>query len=67
MKSGYSPNKATRAIWVSPRGIRPKTLILLPRRCGEIRTGPLEEKANSRTLSTVLPRKSVEKTFTVAD
>jgi TnpA family transposase len=25
MKSGYSPNKATRAILVSPRGIRPKS------------------------------------------
>ena len=44
-----------------------KTLILLPRRCGEIRAGPLEEKGNSRTLPTALPRKSVEKTFTVAD
>jgi hypothetical protein len=66
MKSGYSPNKATHA--KSPRGIRPKALILLPRRCGEIRTGPLEEKGNSRTLPAVLPRKSVvEKTFTVAD
>jgi hypothetical protein len=27
---GYSPNKATRTIWVSPQGIQPKTLILLP-------------------------------------
>jgi hypothetical protein len=30
VEAGYSPNKATRAIGVSPRGIRPKTLILLP-------------------------------------
>ena len=47
MKSGYSPIKATHA--KSPRGIRPKAWILLPRQCGEIRSGPLGENGNSRT------------------